>query len=191
VINVIFEGALSKYGPYQMEVATPNEAMRGLLLQVPGLMEDLCEGYYRFCRHHGDLVDVLTEDRLGMNFGQADTFTITPVAQGAGVVESIILGIQFVAGITFEVAVGTAAFTVPVGKILIAASLVGIVQLLSPVPDGGSFEQREKADDRPSFLFNGPVNVSTQGTPVPLVYGRMRTGSVVASTGLAVEDIGL
>ena len=50
-------------------------------------------------------------------------------------------------------------------------------------------ENNEVADNRASYIFNGAVNLTAQGNPVPLLYGRMRVGSVVVSAGLSVEDI--
>jgi len=95
----------------------------------------------------------------------------------------------------------------------IGASLVlsGTSQLLSPqitadAGGGGSFgatggitrqrardsfasENNEAADSRASYIFNGAVNLTAQGSCVPLCYGRMRVGSVVVSAGITTEDI--
>ena len=45
----------------------------------------------------------------------------------------------------------------------------------------------EAPDDQASFLFNNQVNSTEQGAAIPLVYGRVRTGSVTVSSGVAVE----
>lgn len=50
-------------------------------------------------------------------------------------------------------------------------------------------EFNEVPDNRGSYVFNGAVNITAQGNPVPLLYGRMKVGSVVVSAGLSVEDI--
>ena len=50
--------------------------------------------------------------------------------------------------------------------------LGGASMLLAPdVPDGSSASKAE------NYLFSGPVNTVKQGSPIPLVYGRMITGS--------------
>jgi predicted phage tail protein len=67
--------------------------------------------------------------------------------------------------------------------------LGGVSQLLTVAPKVNDYSSRNAPDQRPSFLFNGPVNVSEQGGPVPLVYGRVRVGSIVVSSGLKAEQI--
>jgi hypothetical protein len=50
--------------------------------------------------------------------------------------------------------------------------LGGASLLLAPdVPSGDNAEQAE------NYLFSGPINTVKQGQPIPLVYGRMVTGS--------------
>lgn len=101
----------------------------------------------------------------------------------------------------------TAGISSAVGYIGTSLILGGTAQLLSPsISDTpGSFgttspsrarardsftpENNEIADNRASYIFNGAVNLTAQGNPVPILYGRMRVGSVVISAGLSVEDI--
>ena len=87
----------------------------------------------------------------------------------------------------------------------IGASLIlsGTAQLLSPQPadlpgltgaTGGrrnSFDpvNNDPADNRSSYIYNGAVNLTAQGNPVPICYGRMRVGSVVVSAGVSTTDI--
>ena len=87
----------------------------------------------------------------------------------------------------------------------IGASLIlsGTAQLLSPQPadlpgiTGGSAGRRDSfdparndpADNRSSYIYNGAVNLTAQGNPVPVCYGRMRVGSVVVSAGVSTTDI--
>ena len=69
----------------------------------------------------------------------------------------------------------------------VSLALSGVSALLTPtphVPDLAATQQ-----DKNSFFFNGPVNVIQQGGPVRVVYGRMRVGSTVISSGLNVEQI--
>ena len=100
---------------------------------------------------------------------------------------------------------GTAATAI--GYVGAALVLGGTSQLLSPsISDTpGTFgatsptrararesftsETNEIADNRASYIYNGAVNLTAQGNPVPILYGRMQVGSVVVSAGLSVEDI--
>jgi predicted phage tail protein len=65
----------------------------------------------------------------------------------------------------------------------------GILQMLSPTPEIPDYSGREKPDSRPSYLFDGPVNTTEQGGPIPLIYGEVLVGSTIISTSLDVEDI--
>jgi len=87
----------------------------------------------------------------------------------------------------------------------IGASLIlsGTAQLLTPQPAelpgltgatgarGNSFNpvNNDPADNRSSYIYNGAVNLTAQGNPVPICYGRMRVGSVVVSAGVSTTDI--
>jgi predicted phage tail protein len=44
-------------------------------------------------------------------------------------------------------------------------------------------------ENKPSFLFDGPVNTIAQGHPVPVGYGEMYVGSAVISAGIVTEEI--
>lgn len=97
--------------------------------------------------------------------------------------------------------------SIAAGYIGASLAISGTAQLLSPtISDSpGSFgassptrqrardsftpENNEIADNRSSYIFNGAVNLTAQGNPVPLCYGRMRVGSVVVSAGISTEDI--
>ena len=116
-------------------------------------------------------------------------------------------------GLGAGVGSGAAAGTVGVGFLtagassaigFIGASLVlsGTAQLLSPQPADlpgitgsagrrSSFDpqRNDPADNRSSYIYNGAVNLTAQGNPVPLCYGRMRVGSVVISAGVSTTDI--
>ncbi|MNS78223.1 Bacteriophage lambda tail assembly protein I [compost metagenome] len=68
----------------------------------------------------------------------------------------------------------------------IAMAMGGVVQMLSPQQKGLS--AADSPENGASYNFNGPVNTSAQGNPVPLLYGRMIVGSSVISAGIFAED---
>jgi predicted phage tail protein len=68
----------------------------------------------------------------------------------------------------------------------VSMAMGGVVQLLSPQQRGLS--TRDSPDNGASYSFNGPVNTSAQGNPVPVLYGRMIVGSAVISAGIYAED---
>lgn len=158
-------------------------------------------------------------DEMENPTGRQEVISITPVLQGAGGgggLGQIFAGIALVAAAIFLGPIGAGAgalFTAgsgvatAVGGIGAGLLLTGTAQLLSPAltDQNGTFgtstpsrtrarssflpENNETADNRSSYIFNGPVNLTAQGNPVPLCYGRMIIGSVVVSAGLSVEDI--
>lgn len=163
-----------------------------------------------------DIVDSL--DEIDFPTGQTEEISITPVLQGAGgggvgqifagvalIAAAILLGpIGAGAGALFTAGSGVAT---AVGYVGAALLLGGTAQLLSPTisdtagaasslspirqrsRESFSAINNEIADNRGSYIFNGAVNLTAQGNPVPLCYGRMKIGSVVISAGLSVEDI--
>ena len=71
----------------------------------------------------------------------------------------------------------------------IGASLVlgGVSDMLFPTPKMPQFSSEQ--DPRLSFSFNGTQQTSRAGTPVPLVYGEIFTGSVVISSSIDTEQV--
>ncbi len=116
---------------------------------------------------------------------------------GAGLFGTFGLG-GAAAGGGFATALGTAVSAIGAGLILYGTS-----QLLSPQPADlpglssntpnrkNSFDpaNNDPADNRASYIYNGAVNLTAQGNPVPICYGRMRVGSVVVSAGVSTTDI--
>ena len=68
----------------------------------------------------------------------------------------------------------------------VSMALGGVSQMLSPQQRGLS--ANDGPDNGASYNFNGPVNTSAQGNPVPVLYGRMIVGSAVISAGIYAED---
>lgn len=72
----------------------------------------------------------------------------------------------------------------------VAMVLSGVSSLISQQPHAGNYGNRERADQRPSFLTNGPVNTTEEGSPVPIAVGIFLIGSKVVSAGITPEQIG-
>jgi predicted phage tail protein len=69
----------------------------------------------------------------------------------------------------------------------IAMAIGGVVQMLTPLPK--SPNQEDRPDNKPSYIFNGAVNTTAQGYPVPVGYGRMIVGSAVISAGITTDEV--
>ena len=59
--------------------------------------------------------------------------------------------------------------------------------MLFPTPKAPQFSSEQ--DPRLSFHFSGTQQTSRAGTPVPLVYGEIFTGSVVISSSIDTEQV--
>jgi len=172
---------LAQTDTFELDVDTPVALLTG--------MRSLFNGFRQWCDDHR-LAVVLTDDtttpvpldvsELTMQLGQATNIHLVPETEGAGFEIATIMA-AIAAG-----SYATALYYIAV-NIAIAVVVGVIISALSPTPDmsGGS----ARSDERPSFLFNGPVNVVEQGYPVPLVYGTHMTGSIIISAGVEVEDI--
>ena len=190
---------------YTLDVGSPAEAVRAICAQVPGFLDCIREGEYRVVRGPLNGGNDLDEDTLTFPLGRADELHFVPVPAGAKNrgIGKIILGVAIVgaafafapAGAGFlgaNLGASTGLFGVTFGNVaLFGASLAfqGISSLLTPTPKAGDFAQQERPDQRPSFLFNSIVNTAEEGATIPVVYGRVRVGSLVISTALATEQI--
>lgn len=133
---------------------------------------------------------------------EVEELHVFPAVVGAGVVGRVILGILLiiVAVVLFWVGgpallgpaignlVGSGLSTTVVAIGLLGVSLLagGISQLLSQNPEVDEFGD---PDDKNSLIYNGPVNNTEQGVPIPLIYGFHQTGSTVISATITTEQL--
>ena len=183
-------------GPFSLDVRDPAEAVRALSFQLPGFSEAIRSGDWHVIRGPLDAGEPLGEDGLALGLGDSGELHLLPAVVGAGGdsgVGKVIAGVALVAAATFVPAGGALGAEIitasSVGGLGVSMALGGVSQMLAPSPQAGDYGSRERPDQRPSFLFDGPVNTSTQGLPVPLIYGRVRAGSVVISAGMNAEEI--
>lgn len=144
---------------FDLAVASPTEAIRALIFMVPGFSE--------YIRHRGYVVSigegtVLDREALDLQLGRQTDIHITPAGAVSGIV-TILLGATL---------------------LITAASSIAVLSM-PKVPSAAS---REESTKTASYIFDGAENVTEQGHPVPLVYGRFRVGSIVGSAGITTSD---
>lgn len=105
---------------------------------------------------------------------------VLPATQGAGIEAALI---AWGASAATAAAVSSA-----IVSIAISVALGAVSRALAPKPQSTGSARPE---ERPSYIYNGPENVTEQGYMVPIVYGRHMTGSVVVSAGITVEQLGV
>jgi predicted phage tail protein len=113
-------------------------------------------------------------------FKELDIF---PVAQGekSGVVKGIIGGLEIAAGAVLDYfSLGT------IGNPLIVAGVSTIAgTVINTFMQPEQYDQSQ--DAATSNIFDGSRNVSKEGVAVPILYGEMIVGSLVASGFVAVD----
>lgn len=178
---------------FKLAVSTPKEAIRALCVIVPGF-----ERFMNTSKQRGLTYAIfsgrrnLINDELSMDEGDAD-IRIAPVVVGskrAGVFQTIFGAVLVAAAVFFTGGVG-AAFTAGgwagVAATTGAAMMVGgVVQMLSPQTSG--LASKQSADNQASYAFGGVTNTTSQGNPVPVLYGKRRIGGAPVSAGIYVDD---
>ena len=148
----------------------------------------------------------VNEQEIHHPIGQEDIHFV-PVIAGAGggtgkvLLGAALIGLAFATGgasLTFaQVPLANAgaltgvAFSSGIAKAAVylggALVLSGVSEMLFPVPKPEEFKSEQ--DPQLSFSFSGTQNTSRAGTPVPIVYGEIVTGSVVISGAIDTQQV--
>jgi len=183
-----------KFGKeFKLDIRNPAEAARALCVNFPELEKHLIDSEKRGV---GYRIVVGKEDQKLEdlhNPSGKQTIKFIPVLMGAGGNGStqIIIGAAIIALMWWNPMGWTVGGSMMVAGYAMGASMVigGTVQMLTPMPSSSSQEQYNQPDNKPSYVFNGSVNTSAQGYPVPVGYGRMIVGSAIISAGISVEEL--
>ena len=174
--------------PVMINAPTTLLVMQGLICRFGyKFKQAIRDGSFYIFKNKRKDKDDLGEEEVGFTLGDKVTeMHLVPVIQGQSAIARIVLGVcLLVIGYFFP---PLAPYLYPMGASMI---LGGVAELLTATPKltTGTTQQ---AGTNPSFLFNGTVNVTEQGGPVPVILGRVRrASSVVLSAGLTVENMAL
>jgi len=184
---------------FEVQVDSLAKGVSFLLNNFEGIDKFMSPKYYQVkVGNYG-----IGEEEIHHPIGQEDIHFI-PVISGAGRGVGRILGGAALIGLAFATGGVTAgaffkAATVKgslagAGFLTKAAigiggalALSGVSEMLFPLPDMPEFSSEQ--DPRLSFNFSGTQQTSRAGTPVPIVYGEIFTGSVVISGGVDTEQV--
>ena len=189
-------GELAKFvghKEFEVKAETVGKAVSFLIHNFPGIESFMSPKYYQV--KVGDY-DV-SEEEIHHPVGKQDIHFI-PVISGAGrglnkfLLGAVLIGVAFATGgsslsLGFGGFTGGAGISAIVGNIGIALALSGVSEMLFPVPEPQKFSSEE--DPQLSFNFSGVQNTSRAGTPVPIVYGEIFTGSVVISAAVDTNQV--
>ena len=184
MITVCLHGGLREYGRrFDLHAASPAEAVRALLVQLPGFREILSSGFYqvRFNGHD------FCEAELEHEFRQPESgiLHIVPRIQGAGKAGQIIAGVVLIAFAWWNPFGWAAAGALMSAGIGLVAG--GIAQMLARPPKLDNEQRGQKAGR--NTAFSNLDNTAAQGQPVPLAYGEVYCGSRVASQGVVSRRV--
>lgn len=182
------------------DVSSAAEAVQFLIVNWPELEKHMYDQYYK--------VQVAAIDLHAKELhypAGSDDIKIIPCVAGAGggwgkvIAGAALVGLAFATGgasLTYATipmvnagAVTGLAFTGIWAKaaVYLGAALVlgGVSDLLTPTPKIPEFEE----DVQNSFYFSGIVNSARPGTPVPVCYGEVLTGSTTISSSVDVNQV--
>ena len=184
---------------FEVQVDSLQKAVSFLVNNFAGIEKYMNPRYYQV--KVGDYA--VDETEILHPIGQEDIHFV-PVITGAGRgFGKILLGAALI-GIAFLMPVASGGLSLGAGikagslakvgfmtKMVagVGASLVlsGVSDMLFPLPDVPAFEDTQ--DPRLSFSFGGTQQTGRSGTPVPLVFGEIFTGSVVISGSVDTEQV--
>ncbi len=168
------------------------DAIKFLISNFEGLEAHMSQRHYKVLVNDYEI----EEQDIHNPIGQSD-ISIVPVISGSGGVGRALAGVALI-GLAFatggsSLSLGLGGFTggagisAIVGNVGIALTLMGVSEILFPLPKPPEFSNEE--DPRISFNFSGVQNTSRAGTSHPIVYGEIVTGSVVISAGIDTNQV--
>jgi len=195
-------GELAKFvghKEFEVEVDTVGKAVSFLIHNFSGIESYMSPNYYQVKVGKYDI----DKNEIDYPIGKEDIHFI-PVISGAGrgfgkvLLGAVLIGIAIAApGAGFAlgkggfgfIATGAApsALMAGIGNLGVALVLTGVSEMLTPLPKPSDFNSEE--DPQLSFNFSGVQNTSRAGTPVPIVYGEIFTGSVVISAAIDTNQV--
>ena len=184
---------------FEVKADTIRHAVSFLINNFEGIEEYMNPKYYQV--KVGDYE--INENEIHYPIGQQDIHFI-PVISGAGgnstfkiIAGVALIGLAVATGGTAVAAAGglfskagfaAAGFgTKAALGIGAGLALSGVSEMLFPLPKMPEFSSEQ--DPRISFAFSGTQNTSRAGTPVPIVYGEIITGSVVISGAIDTQQV--
>jgi len=184
-----------KFGrTYRFMAINAKEVISALARQIPGFSE-----YMSRAHENGIGFKLVTKDPEGLDYDgiflSCDRLVMAPVITGAGsnigqiLIGAALIALSFVSfGAGAFAGVGTAGAFGSTALFSLGASLflTGIAGLLSPPVKTPTSDTKKKE----SYMFDRAAELTTQGYPVPVLYGRYILDSpLVISSSISVERI--
>lgn len=177
----------NKFGErFELDVQSPAEAVRALCVLLKGFQKYLLDsekdsvGFKVF-----DAGQEL--DEQGLHIKGSGEIKFVPVIAGANGEARVIAGAVLIVASVVMTATGFGAAAAPyVMNAGIALVIGGALEMIIGKP---KVADPNDSENKVSYLFNGAVNTTAQGHPVPIGYGRLRVGSAVISASVTNKSI--
>jgi predicted phage tail protein len=175
---------------------SPKDIFSALSHQIEGFKDYFCNAHEK-----GIGFKLIDGDPDGMSYENVlmgcRRLIIAPIISGGGSIGKILIGVALIA-LAFIPIAGQAAFAGFVaakGAFAIGSGvlfslgttlvLTGVAQLLTPTPDA-----QKETDRKDSFLFDRASDLTVQGQPVPILYGKFLASSpLIISSALTTQQV--
>ena len=194
--KVILDGEFAKVvgqREWMLDCNSPAEALDLIEANKPGIRRWIRQHLtdYKICQVECEDFEGHKEslnDETYSTLRKAKTIRFLPIFTGAGGDNGIL---QAIAGVAMIV---VGALTYAYGGASLAQLGLGMIGAGTGMVLGAictmlmSPSKNDDDDGASNYYFNGAVNTTEQGNPVPLIFGRCRVGSAVISSEIAVTE---
>ena len=181
---------------FKVKVETVGKAVSFLIHNFPELEAYMSPKYYQVKVGNYEIDEAEINHPIG-----TEDIHFVPVLSGSGGIGKTLAGIALIGvalvapgaafgaggALGFGAVGGGFSAAALAGNIGIGLVLSGVSEMLFPLPKPQKFESAD--NPQLSFSFSGIQNTSRAGTPVPIVYGEIFTGSVVISAGVDTNQV--
>lgn len=186
--EIFVHGALGKeFGKYfKFSISKPRDAILAIDSAIDGFHKrivELSQSGAQYSLIADDQIIGGVEDYVGKR--KIKQIHIVPTVFGAGVV-ALVVGVIALAGAYAASVAGAVFLSTVLLAVAFTAISFGVQSLLAKPPSANSAslsassgQQSSTSATSKSFLFTNKENITQQGNPVPLGYGRLRIGSAV------------
>lgn len=163
---------------HRLAVESAQEAVMALCVVLDGFERALMEhaGGYLVFAGTKTKAGLLSERTIGVRLADSEAVFIVPVVQGANFWSEAL-----------DVVTDTVSSVTMLGWINTPIAGAAMNAIMPKMPSVQ--QQPDRPEDIPSFAFGSIANYTEQGSAVPIVYGEVIAGSVVASQGLSAVEL--
>lgn len=200
--------------PIELEADNIHQIIRGLEHNYPHFKNKIYETKWSIIAKNSKTGNEFPFNELMINeqlsLGEFDTIIFNPDPEGNFFLAPLLLSLMASMGSTAAAAAGVAGAAAAAGggsfaagavmaggmasvmgglavvgsMAIVMGAMYGLQQAFQPNQPKITNPSAASGGDHGSFLYNSPPNVTEQGHPIPIVYGKVRTGGTVISAEL-------